>query len=88
MFLEYDELVDIFKEEASKISNLKKYCFEHDLESGYNLLVLINNRSKTPKKYSKLIIKFLATLGYHIEKKSVYSIERYHGNDSAQRDQK
>jgi hypothetical protein len=89
MFVTYDELVDIFKEEISNIKNLKEFCRNNGFEKSYGLIVLINN-GNAPRKYSKLIIKFLGVLHYAIEKKNVYSIERttHHGDNVIKRNPK
>ena len=85
MFVTYEELLTVFRDEVSKIDNLKEFCRNNGFEKNYNLIVQIN-KGHAPRKYSVLIIKFLKSLNYAIEKQNVYSIERItHGKDATHR---
>jgi hypothetical protein len=71
--LSYNELLDFFISEISKIEDLKQFCLENQLEKQYDLILKLKNRS-VHKKFTMIISSTLDKLGYSVKGVHLFEI--------------
>jgi hypothetical protein len=71
----YQELLDMYIKEVSKIKNLTKFCEDHGLSKNYHVLVGIKNGT-VHKKFRPLLTKVLGILGYTVLEDHLFEVNK------------